>query len=164
MPGRSGSRRARPPSPLPSPREVLARHERAFRERGVTVTRQRMAILKVVLETEGHLTADEVHALLARRMPRVSRTTVYRALESLVEQGAITKACHPGVGVRYDKRTGVHHHLVCLRCDAIVDVDAPALDVLPLPDTSAFGFEITDHRVQLRGFCRRCRTREEKRR
>jgi Fe2+ or Zn2+ uptake regulation protein len=63
--------------------------------------------------------------------------------------------------VRYDGRIERHHHLICLQCDAVVDIAAPELDALPLPDTSAFGFEVQQHRVQLRGLCRRCRTQEK---
>jgi Fe2+ or Zn2+ uptake regulation protein len=86
---------------------------------------------------------------------------VYRALESLARVGVITKACHPGKTVRYDSRTETHHHLVCLRCDVVIDITDERLDALPVPDTSRLGFEVSDFRVQLRGICRRCRGQEE---
>jgi len=96
-----------------------------------------------------------------RRDPGVARATVYRTLESLARIGVITKACHPGKAIRYDSLTETHHHLVCLRCDTVIDIADERLDALPVPDTSSFGFEITDFRVQLRGLCRRCRELEE---
>jgi Fe2+ or Zn2+ uptake regulation protein len=98
---------------------------------------------------------------VARRDPGVSRATVYRALESLARMGVITKACHPGKAVRYDSRTETHHHLVCLHCDEVIDITDERLDALPVPDTSALGFQVSDFRVQLRGTCRRCRELEE---
>jgi Fe2+ or Zn2+ uptake regulation protein len=74
--------------------------------------------------------------------------------------GVITKVCHPGSAVRYDMRTAMHHHLVCMHCDWLVDISDPRLDAIRIPDTSALGFEVTDFRVQLRGICRRCRRLE----
>jgi Fe2+ or Zn2+ uptake regulation protein len=90
----------------------------------------------------------------------VSRTTVYRTLETLVRLDVITKACHPGSSVRYDAQTGIHHHLVCLRCNSVQDFHDARLDGLAVPDTTHFGFEVKDFRVQLRGLCRRCREEE----
>jgi Fe2+ or Zn2+ uptake regulation protein len=130
------------------------------RDGGIPVTAQRRVVLEVVLECDDHPTADEVYAGVIERMPDLSRTTIYRTLETLVQMGVITRACHPGRGVRYDPRTEVHHHLVCLRCGAITDVFDSALDALPVPDTSQYGFAVQDFRVQLRGVCRDCSRKE----
>lgn len=126
-------------------------------------TPQRRLVFEVLLDLETHPTADEIAAALERRLPGASRATVYRNLEILVGLGVITKVCHPGAAVRYDVRTDVHHHLVCLRCNAIVDFNDERLNALPVPDTSGLGFVVRDCRVQLRGTCRLCRELEEKR-
>jgi Fe2+ or Zn2+ uptake regulation protein len=55
----------------------------------------------------------------------------------------------------------LHHHLICLRCDAVIDTSDAALDALPIPDPSDFDFEVRDFRVQLRGICRRCRRKRK---
>jgi len=65
--------------------------------------------------------------------------------------------------VEDDRRTGPHHHLVCLRCQALTDLSDAGLDSMPMPDTSQMGFEIIDYRVQLRGVCQLCREKEERR-
>ena len=144
-------------------RRRMAQFQRVCREQGVPLTTQRRTILKTVLALDCHPTADEVHAAPAVRRARISRATVYRTLENLARLGLITKACHPGGVVRYDGRTEIHHHLICLRCDAVVDIADARLDAIPIPDTSALGFDIKDFRVQLRGLCRRCRRLEDKR-
>jgi Fur family peroxide stress response transcriptional regulator len=140
----------------------LQTFEQLCRDQGVPLTVQRRRILETVLELDNHPTADQVHEALAERLPGVSRTTVYRTLETLVRLGVITKACHPGSVVRYDIRTEVHHHLVCLRCNKVVDLVDEQLDALPIPDTSTMDFEVSDFRVQLRGTCRSCRDSKEK--
>jgi Fe2+ or Zn2+ uptake regulation protein len=131
------------------------------REQGVPLTNQRRIVLEAVLDLDCHPTADQVYASRAVRKSGISRATVYRSLESLVLLGLITKACHPGGVVRYDGRTEMHHHLICLHCDAVVDIADSRLDRLPIPDTSVFGFEIRDFRVQLRGLCPRCQEMED---
>jgi len=136
---------------------------RLCRERGVPLTDQRRIVFEAVLDLDDHPTADQVHASLARRSPGVSRATVYRTLEGLARMGVITKACHPGKAVRYDRRTEVHHHLVCMRCDEVIDITEPRFDSLPIPDTKALGFRVDDMRVQLRGLCRRCSQEEDTR-
>ena len=131
--------------------------DRLCREHGLRATVQRRVILEAVLDLDDHPPADQVYERVNDRLPGVSRTTVYRSLESLVRLGVITKACHPGAVARYDRRTDLHHHLICLHCDGIIDISDARLDDVEVPDTSAYGFEILDFRVQLRGVCRRCR-------
>ena len=132
------------------------------RERKLVLTPQRRAILRAVLDLDDHPTADRVHAVLGRRRVRVSRATVFRTLESFARLGVITKACHPGISVRYDSRTDLHHHLVCLSCDRVIDISDGRLDTLPVPDTRRFGFVVSDFKVQLRGTCKECREQEDK--
>jgi Fur family transcriptional regulator, peroxide stress response regulator len=137
--------------------------ERRCRDHGVPLTVQRRAILETVLDLASHPTADEVYEAVAAGLPGISRTTAYRSLETLVRMGVITKVSHLGSAVRYDARIELHHHLVCLRCDRIVDFSDARFDALPIPDTSAQGFQVRDFRVQFRGLCRRCRRMEAKR-
>lgn len=133
-----------------------------FREEGLLLTPQRRSILRAVLDLDDHPTADRVHAALSRRRVRVSRATVFRTLESFARMGVITKACHPGSSVRYDARTDLHHHLICTRCDRVIDFSDARLDTLPVPDTRRFGFVVSDFKVQLRGICKECREQEDK--
>jgi len=142
-------------------RQELERYRALCRAQGIPCTRQRLAILEAVLTRKNHPTADEVHATVTRRLRSVSRPTVYRVLEELVQMGLIGKACHPGKAVRYDRRTDLHHHLVCLRCNSMIDISDPHLDAVQVPDTRKYGFKVRDFRVQLRGLCKQCLEREE---
>ena len=156
-----------PPTPGNLTVDALDQQERLHQltlrctERGLPVTQQRRAILETVLRMDNHPTADQVHEAVARELPGVNRTTVYRTLDTLVTLGLLTRLCHPGRVVRFDPRTGLHHHLVCLRCDSVVDFEDTRLDQLPLPDTSSHGFALEDYRVQLRGLCQECLNKEK---
>lgn len=135
------------------------RMEELFREcraRGVPLTVQRRAILSALVARADHPTAEDLHADIATSMPEVSRGTVYRTLDTLVELGLVGRVSHPGSAARFDARTDRHHHMVCDRCGSMTDLEAPSLDVLPVPDLSSTGFSVRDYSVLIRGFCREC--------
>src|SRR5690606_34308177 len=77
-------------------RNRIEHFERICRERRLPVTVQRRTIFEMILDREDHPTADQVYDQVRRRLPSISRTTVYRILDNLVELGLITKICHPG--------------------------------------------------------------------
>jgi len=141
----------------------LGELEEACRELGLRVTRQRRAILEILARRHDHPTADQVYENARVALPDLSRTTVYRALDTLVEAGVARSVCHPGVAVRFEAMTDVrHHHLVCLRCNCLVDLVAPCLDDVRLPNTLRQGFRVEDYTVQIRGVCSDCRRKEQK--
>ncbi len=146
----------------PARTERIELFRRLCRERGERCTVQRRVILGTVLELDNHPSADQIFDAVDTRLPGIARTTVYRALDHLARMGVITKACHPGRVARFDPRLELHHHLVCLRCNEFFDFENDSLNKLTIPDTSAFGFEVNDYRVQLRGICKSCKEREKK--
>jgi Fe2+ or Zn2+ uptake regulation protein len=134
----------------------MVQFERICRDRRLPLTVQRRAILQAILGREDHPTADQIFAQIKTHLPDVSRTSVYRILELLVETGMITKICHPGSAARFDPKLRQHHHLVCLSCERIIDVEDPRLDHLPLPKVRAQGFQIQDYHIHFRGLCAQC--------
>lgn len=152
---------SRPPdSPAESP--TLAELKRRCMSQSVPLTGPRRTVLEVVVALSGkHPTADEVHGTARARGLDVGRATVYRALEAFVRAGVLTKASHTGTAIRYDAIVTRHHHLVCLRCDGMIDIADARLDALPAPDTSGLGFEVQDFQVQLRGLCQTCQELEK---
>jgi len=144
-----------------SRQERLEAFEGICRSEGLPYTVQRRVIFEAILDLDDHPTADQVFESVASANPGISRTTVYRNLDTLVRLGAVARLSHPGRVVRYDRRTDLHHHLVCTRCNAVTDFCHEALDALRVPDTSDHGFEVSDYRVHLRGTCNRCREQEE---
>lgn len=102
-------------------------------------------------------TIDQIYEDVKNRIPGVSRTTVYRTLETLAELGVAKKTSHVDAVARFDGNVDHHHHLVCVRCDKVVDFADPALSKLPLPDARRTGFEIVDFSVYLEGICRECK-------
>ncbi len=138
----------------------LRAFEEACREQGFPVTVQRRVIFECVLQRHDHPTADQVHEQVRARAPEISRTTVYRTLEALVQMGAIRRAHHLGPASRFDANTSHHHHLVCTRCNSVVDFEDPRLDRLPIPDKALTSFQILDYSVHYAGLCAHCQKLE----
>jgi Fur family peroxide stress response transcriptional regulator len=135
----------------------ISQLESACRERGVPVTVQRRTVLEMILDREDHPAADQVYDEVRERLPAISRATVYRILDMLVEFGLIVKICHPGSAARFDPKIHRHHHLVCMRCEAIIDVEETHPDEITWPNARRHGFEIHDYHIHFRGMCIKCR-------
>jgi Fur family peroxide stress response transcriptional regulator len=138
--------------------------EHVCRERGIPVTVHRRAVLEAMLDRKDHPTADQLHAEISVKLPGVSRTSVYRILDVLVSTGMVTKVCHPGSAVRFDPEVRQHHHLVCLSCERIIDVEEPRLNRVPLPDVRGHGFQINDYHIHFRGTCAQCLRKQKTKR
>jgi len=137
--------------------ERLASFEQECRRRGLAVTVQRRTVFEELAGRLDHPTADMVYDSVHRRLPSLSRTTVYRVLETLVETGFARKVHHPDAVVRFDPTTGRHHHLVCEGCGSLVDLDDSVVPQVPIPDAKSTGFRIRDYSVSFNGLCSSCR-------
>ena len=139
---------------VPAQRKEL---QAACRRHGVPFTVQRAVILETLVGRDDHPTADQLLDAVRTPLPGISRTTVYRVLDTLVRLGLAVKTCTPGSAVRFDARTERHHHLVCLEGERVIDLHEPLLDALDLSRARRTGFEISDYSVHFRGTCPDCR-------
>lgn len=125
-------------------------------------TRQRMAILEELRRTTSHPTAEELYLLVKQHVPKLSLGTVYRNLELLTERGLIRKLDLAGFQRRFDAQLADHHHVRCIQCGRVADLDGH----LPCCIEDAFqclhGFRITGHYMELTGFCPECLQKDGK--
>lgn len=122
-------------------------------------TIQREIVRQAVLRLQSHPTADEVYKEVAKVHPTISRTTVYRDLRDLCEQGVISRLIIPGSPDRFDHLTGNHFHVRCMFCGRIEDVDIDYVEEHPEPTIfvkDSHGFRITGHSIVFDGVCPDC--------
>lgn len=122
------------------------------------MTRQRSVVLEELRKVKSHPTADELHAIVRRRLPRISLGTVYRNLEYLLAAGSISRLESSG-SMRFDGDVSSHQHVRCVFCGRIADI-APVSIPGPGDDSvDSFAF-IVGARVVFDGVCRQCAVRE----
>ena len=138
----------------------LREFEELCRQKGLPVTMQRRVILESLLQRDDHPTADQVFETVKDRIPQLSRTTIYRVLETFVHLGVIRQLHRTG-GARFDGKVNRHHHLICVRCGKIIDLEDQTLDQLPLPKRKFRGFKIDDFSVQFSGTCHDCQNQKD---
>jgi Fur family peroxide stress response transcriptional regulator len=135
----------------------FARLETACRERGMPVTVQRRIIFGALLGRDDHPTVDQLFDDVKDRIPGISRTTVYRTLETLADLGLARRTNHFGAYARFDANMEQHHHLVCILCNRVSDFQHPELSIGALPDVRGSGFVVSDYSIYFEGHCADCR-------
>ncbi len=139
-----------------------------FQDRGARITAPRELVIEILQETSDHMSASDVYIKAHEINPGIGLTTVYRTLEMLTEMGIVQKIEFGDGKARFeivDSPGGKkhHHHLICLRCKAIVDYTEFMEDEMEyIKKTEGklakkYDFEITDHAISFFGFCRKCR-------
>lgn len=128
-----------------------------LRSRGWRMTAQRRVVAEVLDGDHVHLTADEVHARAAARLPEISRATVYKALGELVALGEVAEVSTDGRAKRYDPNARrPHQHLVCSGCGTIRDVHTAGDPLAGFPESERMGFTVSRVEVTYRGLCPSC--------
>lgn len=122
------------------------------------LTRQREAVLDVILSSHEHLTANEVFANAKAKLPTISFATVYNSLRFLKDAGHIAEIQFGNGASRFDKCTHRHDHALCTSCGKLVDIEMeiPADIVKRAAKYSKFMPETLE--FTLRGLCPDCST------
>lgn len=123
------------------------------------LTRQRKVILEVMQETQGeHLTAEEVLHTARKKAPTLGIATVYRTLERLASLDILYKTMFDEGKYRYelaDSTEHQHHHIQCLNCGKIFELDEGLLDNIE-KKVEKQGFTIINHQLTIYAFCPEC--------
>ena len=126
-----------------------------LRRVGQRVTPQRLVILSALRPGE-HLAADEVFARVEPLLPGVNRSTVYRTLELFRDLGLVSMT-DLGSGARqFELLDDLHHHLICHRCGAILELDDALVDPLRDGIRARYGFAPAIDHLAVFGFCAAC--------
>lgn len=124
------------------------------------MTKQRALILDTLRSVTSHPTADELHAMVRARMPRISLGTVYRNLEHLAATGEVLCLERAGSQKHFDGNTAPHLHARCRVCGGIHDAMHDGQAFTP-PKVSIPGFRIESLELEFMGICDKCRLAEE---
>jgi Fe2+ or Zn2+ uptake regulation protein len=129
-------------------------------EAGLRVTPQRLALLDLLIEERGHLTADDLYRRARATIPGLSATSIYKSLHALREAGLVREVHVRAGPVRYDANVGrQHHHCVCRRCGRVDDVPCSSAATGGCVVPHEFGDYLVDQvEVTYRGLCAACQS------
>ena len=129
--------------------------------RGLKLTSERRALFDEIFGRHEHLEADELLVRLRAKHTKISRATIYRTLELLVDSGIVGRVRIGEQGYRYERlRAGDHHdHLICDFCGRVIEFFEPRIESLQDDVCERYGFLALSHSHQMRGICRQCRPR-----
>ena len=118
---------------------------------GLKRTRQREAVLAALSDADKPLTAEEIY----EQSGNMALSTIYRTIERLREKGIITSTTIPSSdGVFYELTGNEHrHYAICLSCRRM-----KYIDICPLHETQLDDFTVTSHKLELYGYCGKCRS------
>ncbi len=127
---------------------------------GYRMTEPRRALADLIVDHDGHFTASDLAAAARDRRVGVSRATLFRALDVMVEVGAVERIDLPSGDHAYVPcRPAHHHHVVCSRCGRTSDVDDSGINDAVREIARSSGYQIDTHRLELFGLCPPCQRR-----
>src|SRR5689334_19637768 len=121
---------------------------------------KRDLIVNVFLRQEGHLSADDLVDMIRQQDQRISRATVYRTLQWMVEAGIARKVDFGEGRFRFEHsyRHPRHFHLICKSCNRSSEFLSSDIESLIEEVAAARNFTARQSVVQIYGTCDACRT------
>lgn len=121
------------------------------------ITPQRLAILKILADSEGHPSAEKIYQQVKKVFPTTSLATVYKTISLAKKIGEVLELGFGDGGNRYDgNKPYSHPHLVCMQCKKIIDPDLSDIEDITQELVRKTGFLITNHRMDFFGICPEC--------
>ncbi len=128
-----------------------------LRKRGFRITPQREMIINAVAHNPQHITAEEVSERLQEHTQAINIATVYRTLDLLWQEGfACRNDLSEGKIVYATFQHGPHIHLVCRKCNRIIDADVKVLNSLRDNLISNYQFRPNLDHISIFGICADC--------
>jgi len=129
-----------------------------LKQHGLKVTIQRVAIMKYLMGTLSHPTADTIFNDLIRCNPSMSLATVYKTLDTLRNEGLILELNTGEDSNRYDGNVRPHSHFRCLRCNSIIDIKLPQShhEQINKEVSITYNVDVLERKCFFFGYCQDC--------
>ena len=126
--------------------------EKALRDEGVRITRQRSAILRILAQSDDHPDANELYRRASAIEPTVSLSTVYRTLSVLESKGVVHRLTFEGAPARFETADAPHHdHMIDLETGDVIEFRSDKIEKLQAEIAAELGYDIVYHKLELYG-------------
>lgn len=125
-----------------------------LRKSGLRATTQRLAILRALLNSRGHPSAEDIYNALRPQHPTLSLSTVYKTLQMLADAGQVLRIDAGGDKQRFDGYREKHHHAYCVSCGQVFDIE---YNTCPLTTKEEIdGLKILSVKLYFEVICKDC--------
>jgi Fur family peroxide stress response transcriptional regulator len=121
--------------------------------RGVKASFQRLLILEYIVKNKNHPSAEMIFKQISKKIPTLSRTTVYNTLNLFVERGILTTLNTGDSESHFDVMDKPHAHFLCSVCGGIIDLH---IDMPFFSEKYINGHKTEEIKVQFTGICSKC--------
>jgi Fur family peroxide stress response transcriptional regulator len=136
---------------------ILEYFTSTLKQAGMRLTPQRIAICKLLGETNTHPTAARIYEQTRTQYPSLSLMTVYNTLNTLVNLGVVNALGNAGDdNIHYDGNISPHINLACISCHTIVDIVSSKVTNLDGEVSTTSGFKVLGARIMYYGLCPDC--------
>ncbi len=132
--------------------------KKLLKQEGITKVDERYQVLETFLMTEGHVTAEELLSRLNEEGISLDSAFVKDTLKLMVTYGFADKKQFDSSKTYYEHRhVGLHHdHMICTKCDKIIEFTDDHLELLQVQIASTYGFHMLLHKMEIYGICSDC--------
>jgi Fur family transcriptional regulator, peroxide stress response regulator len=124
---------------------------------GYRITPQRAMVLKIITENPDHPSVEQIYEHVRSHFPMTSLATIYKTISMLKDENEILELGFAGNSSRYDGlKPYPHPHLICVKCQKIIDPDIELFGELPQELAQKYGYQIVNQRVDFFGICPSC--------
>ena len=143
-------------------KRLIEKFKDTLHTNGLKCTPERLSIFKEVYSSSEHFDADEIYFRMRNEKKRVSRATVYRTLDMLVENGFVSKVNVGTSQVHFENTLAQkhHEHLVCTQCGKIIEFNNNIIEQQQDKVCKEYGFMPTKHNLIIFGLCDECQVRK----
>lgn len=134
---------------------------REFLKKGQNrITPERFEVMDSALDYDGHFGADDLYVIMKNKKSRVSRATVYKTLELLVQCDLLSKRNFGENMTRYESsfKRKSHDHLICMDCGRILEFTDSSLENVPQDLSKKLGFNFENYSFNIFARCKNIKT------
>ena len=135
-----------------------AQFKKLFKQEQIDCFEDRFKVLEVFLQTEKHVTIDEMVGLLEKNGWKLDSEFVRETMKLMCRFGFAQKSRFDNGDLRYEHRhLGQHHdHMICTKCRKIIEFEEDRLEELQIKIAAAKGFHMLQHKMEIYGICEAC--------
>lgn len=128
-----------------------------LKKAGHKLTPARLAVIEVLETHPEHLSHNQILNEGKKIYAKLSRATVYRTMELLVDLKLVRPLYLTDPTQRFVSAFGGHHHLICTNCESVIEFDHCTAEHLAQELAEQYNFQIRNHLLEFQGLCQACR-------